>query len=401
MVKEEIAGTWLCPKCSPSTTFYLKQLMKNRAAPTLAPKLKKPDESAGSKGKEQEPTTKNEPTAKKGIAVKRPTTDTPASSEEKEHEPAAKKTDMVKKGVAVKKPVAEKAKPKWIGWVEMSSDAEEDYKKKVDETFRIEERVQGRRTRASKAAAAGDEAGPRMLRTRSRPGARKIVVETDSEEEEEEPSLHEKESSTEESSDDYEDPEDTMEMDEGADSIQKHSAENLSDSEDSPAPEQTTPSGYDEESDSEFVAEDFEDSTYGRDTSEQDSEDLENSMEVDQNESESESDPCNNSTDQDDDDAWTPSQTPAKTSHPIDLTAASSPSPESTPATNPASPGLSSEDSMDVDEGHEVQDQQDRVFATVIPAVESHNYAALYQHQGNYWGKFPESAVRSTLPRLG
>lgn len=399
MVTEEIAGTWLCPKCSPSTTFYLKQLMKNRAAPTLAPKLKKPDESAGSKGKEQEPTTKNEPTAKRGIAVKRPITDAPTSSEEKEHKPAAKKTEMVKKGVAVKKPVAEKAKPKWIGWVEMSSDAEEEYKKKVDESFRVEERIQGRRTRASKAAAVENETGSRMLRTRSRPAARKIVVETDSEEEEEEPSLHEAESSTEESSDDYEDPEDTMDMDEGADSIQEHSAEDLSDSGVSPAPEQTTPSSgqYDEESDSEVVAEDFEDSTYGRDTSSE--HDVENSMEVDPNERESE--PCNNSTDQDDNDAWAPAQTPAKTSNPVDLTAASSPSPESTPATKPASPGLSSEDSMDVDEGHEVQDQQDRVFATVIPAVESHNYAALYQHQGNYWGDFPESAVRSTLPRLG
>ena len=47
------------------------------------------------------------------------------------------------------------------------------------------------------------------------------------------------------------------------------------------------------------------------------------------------------------------------------------------------------------EEGHEVPE-----LDPAPRAVESNNSALLYQRQGNCWGDFPESAIRSTLPRL-
>ena len=79
-----------------------------------------------------------------------------------------KEKDAAKKGVAVKKRGEKKAKPKWIGWTELSSDGEQEFKKNVDAQWDVEEGLAGRRRRDSKAVAEETELSPRALRARSR-----------------------------------------------------------------------------------------------------------------------------------------------------------------------------------------------------------------------------------------
>ena len=90
---------------------------------------------------------------------------------------------VTKKGLAVRKPpvpempqrkwrlVPEKPKPKWKGWQGMASDEEEEFKKQVDARWKIEDGATGRLTRGSKVAAGETESGSRRLRTRSVPNA--------------------------------------------------------------------------------------------------------------------------------------------------------------------------------------------------------------------------------------
>lgn len=429
---EQPTGTWLCPSCSPSAAFYIKQLVKGRTAPSPAPRSGKAATSSSSKEKEQEqeqkPKSPNENVAKKSIATKKPSPEkaTPISSKEKEHGSETKNGKIAKKGLAIKKPATQKEKPKWKGYVEVSSDGEEEYKKKVEAGWKVEVGILGKRTRGSKAVADEDEPRSRRLRTRLRPAEKRKVIETDSEEdeetdsekslyqekeeemddeeeeeqeeeeeeEEEAESMHEKASVEEEVSDDDEESEDSMEVDDRADHADEDSADEPSnspsgsekDSHYSPDPAQarSTSSREDEGKASEVVVYDLDDSM--------------DDMGIDQNESveASGSDVSEYFS--------APSGTHAVSPNGRDTVDVSSPSPEAlqplSPAgSSPASPHdhLSiSDDNMETDENDE-----GRVSATVIPAVESSNYAALYQHQWNYWGEYPESAVRSTLPRLG
>lgn len=429
---EQPTGTWLCPSCSPSAAFYIKQLVKGRTAPSPAPRSGKAATSSSSKEKEQEqeqeqkPKSPNENVAKKGIATKKPSPEKayPISSKEKEHGSETKNGKIAKKGLAIKKPATQKEKPKWKGYVEVSSDGEEEYKKKVEAGWKVEDGILGKRTRGSKAVADEDEPRSRRLRTRLRPAEKRKVIETDLEEDEEtdsekslyqekeeetddeeedeeeeeeeeeegeEESFHEKASVDEGVSDDDEESEDSMEVDDRADHADEDSADEPSnspsgsekDSHYSPDPAQarSTSSREDEGKASEVVVYDLDDSM--------------DDMQIGQGESveASGSDVSEYFS--------ASSKTHAVSPNGVD---ASNSSPEHAPATSPAGPSAASahdhvsisDDNMETD-----QDDEGRVSATVIPAVESSNYAALYQHQWNYWGEYPESAVRSTLPRLG
>lgn len=428
-VTEQPTGTWLCPSCSPSAAFYIKQLVKGRAAPSPASRSGKAATPSSSKEKEQEqeqkPKSPNENVAKKGIATKKPSPEKahPLSSKEKEHGSETKNGKIAKKGLAIKKPATQKEKPKWKGYVEVSSDGEEEYKKKVEAGWKVEDGILGKRTRGSKAVADEDEPRSRRLRTRLRPAEKRKVIETDSEEdeetdsekslyqekeeemddeeeeeqeeeeeeEEEAESVHEKASVEDEVSDDDEESQDSMEVDDRADHADEDSADEPSnspsgsekDSHYSPDPAQarSTFSREDEGKDSEIVVDDLDDSM--------------DDMQIGQGESveASGSDVSEYFS--------ASSKTHAVSPNGVD---ASNSSPEHAPATSPAGSSPASpreytsisDDSMETD-----QDDEGRVSATVIPAVESSNYAALYQHQWNYWGEYPESAVRSTLPRLG
>ena len=352
------------------------------------------------------------PPTRKSRKAARPTT---SSTTEKDHEPGATKGKVARKGVAVKKSMAEKPKPKprWVGWIELPTDDEEEYKMKVDAKW-MENSVKGKRRGASKAVSEEDGTGSRRLKARSKPG--KTVekgIETDSEDEEslyqeeeeeerisisEEASVRDEESANEETSDHHEDVEDTMDMDEGTGPADKDS---------SSAPTDHAPSSGEESHVSQSpVQSNF---TSGRDT-----EDLEGSMDMEADWEErleaNRSDESGISEYVDDDDGSASTETPAHTSNGNGRNAADalSLSPEATPASSRAGSSVVfldeyvvvSDDSMDVDEEDEVQDDQSEGFVIVTPPVESETLVALYQRQGNCWGEFPESAIRSTLPRL-
>ena len=374
-VAEEPVGTWLCPSCSPSAAFYIQQLVKARAVT---------------------------PSSRKARKAARPTSSS-SSTTEKDPEPGATKGKVARKGVAVKKSVAEKPKPKprWVGWIELPSEDEEEYKKKVDAKW-MENSVKGKRRGASKAVSEEDGTGARRLGAHSKPGENvKKAVETDSEDEEsiyqqeeeeeeeerasisEEASVRDEESANEETSDHHEDVEDTMDMDEGT---------GPADNDSSSAPSDHAPSSGEVAL---FEAEDLEDSM---------------DMEADWEESlgANGSDQSSISEYVDNDDGSTSTEIPADTSNARNAADASSLSPEATPASSPAGSSVVfldeyvvvSDDSMDVDEEDEVQDDQSEGFVIVTRPVESETQVALYQRQGNCWGEFPESAIRSTLPRL-
>lgn len=414
-VTEEPAGTWLCPSCSPNAAFYIKQLAKSRAAPPPIPRPGKVATASTSRGKVHVPKPVKTGTPKK-----------------KEQMPETKNERPAKKGTAVKKSAPQKPKPKWVGWVEMSSDEEEDFKKKVNAKFMMKDGVMGKRRRASRVAAENNETSSRGLGTRARAGERKNVVETDPVEEEKqhsesvhqqdeedeegeeegesvsEASGHEKASVIEISSNDSSSSEDTMEIDEVADEeADKDSADETSDRLLDPKEERhispdpvliqtTVPSDRHDE-------EDFPEAA---------PKDLEGSMdiEVEQHESVeasvSDRDQTEGSENVDNDHASAPSRTHLDISRDRDVINLSSPSPKSTPATRSAGPSAAlphdqiviSDDSMDVDA--DLEGQEGQIFVTVTPAVQYNHHAALYQHRKNYWGDFPESALRSTLPRL-
>lgn len=384
-VTEEPAGTWLCPSCSPNAAFYIKQLVKGRAASPLLPTSGKAVTPTSSKAKEPVPEVKEKGTVKKGIAVK-----DPVAEEAKGQEAETTNGKISKKGIATKKAASERAKPRWIGWVEMSSDGEEDYKKKVNAKFLMEDGVKGKRTRGSKASPEEDETGPRRFRTRSRPGRKaKNVVETDSDEEE---------------------------GSERMDSVyQKHEEEECGDETSSP-----------EDGSMHEEAPVNKDAPVKNDASVFQEDDEEDTMEIDQ-ESEKEDqgsadEPSD--TDGEDSDVSPPARRERESGAPGPVrkgggngadgpsqrTATCAPAARSdTPSRFPTSDrtgGMvaaspTGDDAMDLDEGGEGHGSHGgRMAVTVSPAVESNDYAARYQRQGNCWGEFPESAIRSTLPRL-
>ena len=142
-VTEAPAGTWLCPSCSPSAAFYIKQLVTKRSASPITPKIEMTDEAAGLK------TIKQNSKPKSVLEMK--------------------EKDVAKKGVAVKKRGKEKTKPKWIGWAELSSDGEQEFKEKVDAQWDVEDHLVRKRRRGSKAMIQETGFSPRVLRARPRP----------------------------------------------------------------------------------------------------------------------------------------------------------------------------------------------------------------------------------------
>ena len=380
MVKEPV-GTWLCPSCSPSESFYLKQLVQEQEPPPLAPKRERADEPASPRGREQE--------------------------QEQQPVLGTRKKEVAKKGVAVKSLAAPKPKPRWVGWVELSSEVEEDFKMRVDAQWSVDNVISGNRRRASKAVGEDTETGSRTLRRHSRVGGRKRVVETDSdeegvtvyqekdqqqrqqededeeeeEEEEEEASVHRKASVIDMLSGDSDDSEYAMDVDAGADDADEDSTDEPSDA--------LSDSGNERHGSPDLV----------RTVTAVEPEDLEDSMDIEYQDRSFEANSSHTSDVSeyvdaneymDDNEASEPFRTQANDSHDGEMAVS--------PIIQISERATRRADTIDVDavnEDHEVQglDHAPR-------AVESSNCAPLYQRQGNCWGDFPESAIRSTLPRL-
>lgn len=464
-VTEKPVGTWLCLSCSPNAAFYAKQLEKRHTAAPPVPQLKKgatpssiqpitkvPKVTTQSSLKEKEPISHSGPSA------------APTSSKEKEQDKGT-----VKKGTAVRKPIPEKPKQKWVGWMEMNSEDEEEYKKNVDARFKLEDGVSGKRRRASRAVPEEIESGSRRLRARSRPGAQvskrvssdseeededeevdseeSVYQEEDNEEsEEEEEDVEEEEeapvsedssdrgkmSENEEKSDEYEYFEDTMEVDEDNNDSLDELFEGSPDVDEDlfvsqgQLPTETNLSG-------DAMGDASEDNEEENPPSEALTEYWESPMDVEPDEDDtpepSSSAPSDNSeyvdvdVNADDDTSFPSPQPPPKVYYARKRGQRSSPSPESTPPTSSASPSTASssheevmitheqivvsddDDGMDLDS--ENGDSEVQILeggqgpVSAAPAVESSDIATLYQRQGNRWGEFPESAERSTLPRLG
>ena len=282
---EAPAGTWLCPSCSPSAAFYIEQLVTKRAASPVVPK-----EAAGS-----------------------------ATGKQKKQKPvsAMKERVVAKKGVAVKKSGAQKPKPKWKGWMELSSDHEQEFKKNVNAQWDVEADVVGRRRRGSRAVVQESELNSRALRARFRSEQEMNKAAHDEDEDEDEGEEAESDEYI------YQDEEDTS----------VHTSAESEESEKSQVSVIYIPSD--------------------------DSNDSENTMDIDD----------------------------SSQSAPSEFAPGTSP-----PGTSEVSPILEASLSAI---GHE--NDQELLLAT-DPIVNNANLRD--RRQGICWGGFPESAMRSTLPRL-
>ena len=362
---EEPVGTWLCPTCSPNKAFYAKQLVQKREASPLVPKAEKADEPAGSRVRQQERKREQVPTL--GIREK----------------------EVAKKGVAVKRPAAPKPKPRWVGWVELSSEGEEDFKKRVDAQWRIDDVISGTRRRASKAVGEDTETGSRTLRRTSRIGGRKRIVETDSDEEgksvyqgkeqqqqqQQQAPVHGEASVIDILSGDSDNSEFAMDLDTGADDADDDSANELSDPH----------SDYREER---YIPPDQirADSTSHRDrktrVSEAEPEDLEDSMDIEYQDKSLEASSSHASEVSeyvdaneyiDDNEASELPRTHVSGSYGREVAVS--------PVAQVSERASRRADTINVDaenHGHEVQE-----LNAISPAVESNNRAPLYQRQGN------------------
>ena len=287
-VTEAPARTWLCPSCSPSAAFYVKQLTTTkRAASPVVPKIEMADEAAGSKTGKQ----KQKPVS------------------------AIKGRVMAKKGVAVKKSGGQKPKPKWKGWMELSSDHEQEFKKNVNAQWDVEADVVGRRRRGSRAVVQESELIPRALRARFRPEQKINKAAHNDDEDENEDEEMESDGSI------YQEEEDTsIDTSAGSEESEKSQASVF------------------------YIPSD-------------DSNDSGDTMDMDDS--------------------------------------SQSPPPEFSQGTSPPGTSGVSEASLPAI-GHE--DVQDLLLATNPIADDA---SLRYPRQGICWGGFPESAMRSTLPRLG
>ena len=448
-VTEAPVRTWLCPSCSPSAAFYIKQLVKKRAASPIVPKIEMTEEAAGSKPRKQR--------QKSVLEIKG--------------------NDVAKKGVAVKKHGEEKPKPKWKGWVELSSDGEQEFKEKVDAQWDVEDDLAGKRRRDSKAVAEETELGPRVLRARSRSEQhlnkraeheQEVVEEEEVEEADSGESLYQEDPqgaplvpiSSNDSEDSEEPPvvrrrgrviyisssdsnSDDMDVDQPPTTIETHSSDSLSDppsssdSDDSddtmdidqsPTPTETDSPGSLSDPPSSSSREvkpshpgqatsAYKDNNNNKETLRQpETEDPEDTTDMEleyedaleyQDEEEpkasSRIDPPVVPEYSSMDDAHSPSPTNASHDREMADSQNRSPSVTSPGANNGVSPGilessspaLGHEDAMDIRADDDVQEFQASVTATAIV-----DHASLYQNQRNSWGGFPESAIRSTLPRL-
>lgn len=378
---EEPVGTWLCPTCSPNKAFYAKQLVQKREDSPLVPEAEKADEPAGSGVWQQE--REREQVLTLGTREK----------------------EVAKKGVAVKRPAAPKPKPRWVGWVELSSEGEEDFKTRVDAQWSVDNVISGKRRRASKAVGEDTETGSRTLRRNSR---RKRIIETDSdeeegesvyqekdqqqqqeeegeeeEEEEEGAPVHRKASVIDMLSGDSDDSEYAMDVDAGADDADEDSADELSDPHSDSWEESILPDQI------------RADSTSHRDrktqVSEPEPEDLEDSMDMEYQDKSLEASSSHASDVSEHVDAneyMDDNEVPGASRAHVNA------SPDREVAVSPVTQ-VSERARRREEEGHEVPE-----LDPAPQAVESNNSAPLYQRQGNCWGDFPESAIRSTLPRL-
>lgn len=377
------AGTWLCPSCSPSAAFYIKQLVQTPAAPSPSP-VPKVEMTGDPAALSAAPRPKT--TAERAVT----------KAKEQQPETDRKMKEVKNVGVAMKKPAAKKPKGKWIGWIEMTSDDEEEFKKTVDAQWSVEDTVLGKRTRASKAVNEGHETGTRTLRRNS---WRKIV-ETTSDEEEGKPvyqdqqeeatdsegSLYQEEDKEKEEvrfqkrgsvieiqSDDSNDSEDIMEVTRKVQYADKGKARELS--------SDSATSGEEERQISPDLVR--TDSTVNQN----------GKRKVSEVEIEGPEDIMDESLDADSSDSSDGSQyvDDQDSSASTEILATASGSREVR-----GEPTARLEDAMELDiedEGHE-----GGVSLIPTPVVD---FATLYKRQGNHWGEFPESAIRSTLPRLG
>ena len=396
-VIEEPVGTWLCPKCCPNAEFYVKQLVNKNAATPGA-------EASGSKRKKQEP------------------------------EVEKRKREVAKKGTTVKKSAQSKPepkpKPRWLGWQEMSSDGEEEFKKNVDARWTVQDGGDRKRTRVSKIVAEEDEAGPSRLSSRSRAQRRRRVIVTSSEEEEDEEEeakvqqraeeADSKESIYREKEDEEDDDDDSDGDDKEQDDDDDEQEEHSDPSDDDTMDGDSVPPGSRDGSPSNLSTRDSEewrllarqlgqsDQDPETSASKGDAEDRDDHrMDTDSDHDTRDGDLSDRSRyiDEDKDDAPTPPRTPPKIPHGggREASGSGSLSPALTEAASPAvSPVSGASQSADERGGSmdiEAQDE-DQTPVPGTPAVESGAVAALHQRHSNIWGQFTESAIRSTLPRL-
>ena len=120
---EEPSGKWLCPRCSPTSSNDAELLRKERGSKrALFPKLGKAT-ATSSKGA-------FDGGKKSGRVVRE------------------KAPVRAKKGIAIKKASPKKERSKWVGYVETSSEDEEDHKKSVEAAQIAVTVAEGRRTKA-------------------------------------------------------------------------------------------------------------------------------------------------------------------------------------------------------------------------------------------------------------
>ena len=383
-----------------------------------------------------------------------------------------KEKDVAKKGVAFKKRGEKKPKPKWRGWVELSSDSEQEFKKKVDAQWDVEDDLVGKPRRGSRAMTQETELSPRALRARSRPEQQINKRARDEHEDECEDEGEDREAESDVSI--YQDDEDTSVptsagSEESSESIyqekedtsvhtsaeSKESEESLDQENPQDAPVRRSVSLINISSDDAEYSEEApvrrrasviyissDDSSDSGDTMDVDqepitieinsSDELSAKLASESNNTEKASQPeAEDSTDMEYEDALEyqdeepkasrsdPSagpeslddahSSPTNAPHSNETADSQGPPPsEPAPATITLStgtwgvspilkaslPATVYEDAMDI---HTDDDVQEPLLAT-NPTVDHENP---YKHQNNRWGEFPESAIRSTLPRLG
>lgn len=358
----------------------------------------------------------------------------PLRSETQERNTDTRKPQVANKGIAVKKPAPEKPKPKWVGWIELASDDEEEFKEKVEAQWRVEDGLSGKRTRASKSVAEANETASRKRRASSRAEGKKQAVKTDPVEEEEGDEWDD--AVYQEKEDKEEDPvsDDGSSHKEASEDEETSGNEDVSMDEGETTPEENSEeehSANDQESVSQEDREDPMDVDIDVDAEKVDNNSAESSSDVffsaeeeitaekaDNNSAGSSSDvffdaeeeitaplaPTNNHSDSDSDSGLSDPPSDIDGEGPASgvqtPTSPTTPTPTQDTTVVPqgdASPASHFSEDMDVDEGD--QGQQEEVVVTANPAAVSDDVAARYQ-RGYVWVEYPESAIRSTLPRL-
>lgn len=145
-VTEEPSGDWLCPSCRPKPTKDAGLWKQRREARmSMFPKLGKTATTDSVNILDRE--KKNARTV------------------------AEKGTRSARKGVAVKKATPKKTRSKWVGWVEITSEDEEEHKKSVNTAQKVVIVAGGRRKMASATPSKG-----RLTRSRTLRGTSKLVT---------------------------------------------------------------------------------------------------------------------------------------------------------------------------------------------------------------------------------